>query len=250
MMSNSNTPDRTAWFKGGNARCTHTGVIPTRPWRIVLLGGPGVGKGTQAALLAERLNACHLSTGDVFRNAKSCSGPLTPALEDAIDYMQRGALVPDATVIDIVRERLHCLSCAKGFLLDGFPRTLEQAKQLDAMMDEINQKFDAVISYELDDDALVQRLTGRRTCKHCKATFHVQHAPSKKDGICDHCGGELYQREDDTVEVTKNRLKAYETEAGPVKDHYANQGILTTISAQGLPDQVYARTRAALEKLG
>lgn len=248
-MSDNTTPDRTAWFKGGSACCTHIGVMPTRPWRIVLIGGPGVGKGTQAALIGERLRACHLSTGDVFRNAKSCSGPCTPALEDAIGYMQQGALVPDATVIDIVRERLHCLSCARGFLLDGFPRTLEQAKQLDAMMDEINQKFDAVISYELDEKSLVQRLTGRRTCKNCKATFHVDHARPQKEGVCDHCGGELYQREDDTIAVTKNRLKAYEAEAGPVKEYYANQGMLTTINAQGSPDEVYERTRATLEKL-
>lgn len=249
MSTDTPTPDRTAWFEGGNARCTFAGDMPTRPWRIILIGGPGVGKGTQAALIGKQLKTCHLSTGDVFRNAKHCSGPRTPALEEAVNFMQQGALVPDNTVINIVRERLHCLACAKGFLLDGFPRTLEQARKLDEMMNSINQKFDAVISYELDEEALIRRLTGRRTCKSCKATFHVDHAPSKTEGVCDHCGGELYQREDDTIDVIRNRLKAYEEQAAPLKKHYEEQGMLTVISAEGSPDTVFQRTQEVLDKL-
>ena len=190
-------PDRSAWLKGGTAKCQPAPRTQTKPWRLILLGAPGVGKGTQAELLCERLGTCHLSTGDVFRAAKSLNpAERTPALTAALDYMRRGELVPDATVLDMVRERLGCLKCETGFLLDGFPRTVAQAEALDRLLQAERLGLNAVLSYELPIDTIVARLGGRRTCANCKAVYHLTARPSQVDGVCDHCGGKLYQRED------------------------------------------------------
>lgn len=249
-QSTQASADRTAWFQGGDARCLNPGVFPERPWRLVLLGGPGVGKGTQASRLSRLLGACHLSTGDVFRYAKQDSGKEpTPALQEAIHYMEQGSLVPDRTVIEIVRERGCCLSCPKGFLLDGFPRTLTQAQQLDEIMAAAGLSFDAVLNYELDEESLIARLTGRRTCRSCKASFHMTDAPPRQEGVCDHCGGELYQRTDDTIEVIRNRLREYEKQSGPLKAYYAERGMLKTISSEGMPKDTSARTDAVIREL-
>lgn len=238
--------DRTAWLQGGTATCKATDAYPERCYRMVLLGAPGIGKGTQAELLCKSLGTCHLSTGDVFRAAKCSQGTLSPAMQAAMGYMTRGELVPDDTVIDMVRERIRCMKCDYGFLLDGFPRTVQQAESLDGMCQEAGLTLDAVLNYELPIDEVVARLSGRRTCRGCKTTFHVKTMPSKVEGVCDKCGGELYQREDDRPESIRVRLQAYERSTAPLKDYYEKTGLLITISADGTPQQVFEQTMSAL----
>ena len=180
---------RAAWLQGPGAACPPLSEQLAHPWRLILLGAPGVGKGTQADLLHQRLKACHLSTGDVFRAAASRSAcDQSPAMKAAQEYMRRGELVPDATVWEMVRERVGCLQCRGGFILDGFPRTLGQAESLRELLDQEKISLSAVVNYELPLDEIIARLSGRRTCVTCKAVFHVTHQPPKADGICDRCG--------------------------------------------------------------
>ncbi|MGD0744411.1 MAG: nucleoside monophosphate kinase [Verrucomicrobiota bacterium] len=238
--------DRAAWLKGGEALCAS---LPSKPagrvWRLVLLGPPGVGKGTQAELLSERLGACQLSTGDVFRAAKCLAeGDRSPALEAALHYMVRGDLVPDETVLGIVQERVRCLRCCGGFLLDGFPRTVAQAQALANLLETENVPLTTVLNYELPIDQIVARLSGRRTCSKCKAVFHVTTMPPRVKGVCDHCGGELIQREDDRPESVRVRMEAYEKSTRPLIDFYQKRGLLVTIKAEGSPEEIYQRTRA------
>lgn len=236
-------PDRSAWLKGGNAKCEAKPVEGGRAWRLVLLGAPGVGKGTQAELLSGRLGACHLSTGDIFRAAKALdASERTPALTAALEYMRRGELVPDTTVLDIVRERRGCLRCECGFLLDGFPRTVAQAEALDVLLQEESVRLDAVLNYELPIERIVKRLSGRRTCAGCKAVYHVENRPPKREGVCDRCGGELYQREDDRPESVRVRMEAYARSTAPLTDFYGKRGLLMTVDADGSPEEIYART--------
>src|SRR5689334_3988133 len=186
---------RAAWLHGPSAYCSALPVAAKYPWRLVLLGPPGVGKGTQAAFLTEQLQACHLSTGDVFRAAKGRDHNLqSPAMAAAVQYMNRGDLVPDEIVWEMVRERIGCLRCGGGFVLDGFPRTLAQADSLRKLLEGEKLPLDAVINYTLPQEEIVARLSGRRTCEKCKAIFHVVSQPSKQQGVCDHCNGRLYQR--------------------------------------------------------
>lgn len=238
---------RSAWLQGPEAPCVLEGPAPVRAYRMVLLGAPGVGKGTQAEYLCRELGSCQLSTGDVFRTAKALGEDrLSPAMKTAMGHMQRGELVPDEIVVEMVRERVGCLECACGFLLDGFPRTVSQAEAFGEMLEELGIKLDAVLSYELPVDQVVARLGGRRTCPGCKSTFHVLTKPPKVDGVCDKCGGELYTREDDRPESIRVRLQAYEDSTAPLADYYAKQGILRRISAEGSPEEVFERTRAIL----
>ncbi len=240
--------ERAVWLKGGKVKCR----VPApqhKPHRLVLLGAPGVGKGTQAELLCERLGACHLSTGDIFRGAKSLPpNERTPALEQALEYMKRGELVPDQTVLDIVRERRECLRCPGGFLLDGFPRTVAQAEALSDLLRKERVSLEAVISYDLPLDQIISRLSGRRTCANCKAVFHVTTRPPKVEGICDHCGGKLFQREDDRPEAIRVRMEAYEKSTAPLIDYYRRQNLLIPIPADGTPEQIFQRTLAALKE--
>jgi len=218
-------------------------------YRLVLLGAPGVGKGTQAELLCAQLGTCHLSTGDIFRAAKTLDpSERTPALTAALEYMRRGELVPDDTVLALVKERIGCLRCEGGFLLDGFPRTVAQARALEELLREQNLKLDAVLSYELPLEKIIARLTGRRTCARCKAVFHVQTRPPKREGICDHCGGELYQREDDRPESIRVRMEAYEKSTAPLADFYRTRGLLVPIEAEGSPEDICQRSLAALKQ--
>lgn len=211
------------------------------------MGAPGVGKGTQAELLCQGLGTCQLSTGDVFRAAKCLTDKeRTPALTDALGYMKRGELVPDATVLDLVRERTRCLTCHGGFLLDGFPRTVAQAEALDAILAHENIELEAVLNYDLPIETIVKRLSGRRTCVSCKAVFHLTALPSKVEGVCDHCGEKLIQREDDRPEAVRVRMEAYERSTRPLIDHFSKQGLLVTIPADGQPEEIYGRTIAAL----
>ncbi|MBI2431676.1 MAG: adenylate kinase [Candidatus Hydrogenedentes bacterium] len=215
--------------------------------RLVLLGAPGAGKGTQAELIAERFGACQLSTGDMFRAAKrSHDDQLTPAMEAALRSMQQGQLVSDDTVVELVGERRHCLSCPYGFMLDGFPRTVNQARVLDQFLADRDIALDAVVNYTLPMEAVVRRLSGRRTCENCKTTFHIETKPPRAEGVCDKCGGRLYQREDDNPESIRVRLRAYEESTAPLADYYAHQGLLRIVSAEGDPETVFGHTCAAL----
>jgi len=236
-----------AWIKGPNAPCNVEPERPDRAWRLILLGAPGVGKGTQADLLVERLGACHLSTGDVFRAAKcipECNR--SPAMAGALDYMKRGELVPDHVVLQIIKERIGCLRCRGGFILDGFPRTVGQAEVLQMFLRAYDIIPDAVINYTLPTLEVIGRLSGRLTCGNCKAVFHATTAPPKKAGVCDHCGGVLAQREDDRPEAIGVRLEAYHKSTSPLIDYYNKLNLLISVDASGTPDDVFRRTIEAL----
>jgi adenylate kinase len=171
---------------------------------------------------------------------------LTPALSSALGYMKRGELVPDETVLDLVRERIKCLRCEGGFLLDGFPRTVAQAEALEQLLNKQNLTLDAVLSYELPLSEVVARLSGRRTCPDCKAVFHVDARPPKKAGVCDHCGGRLYQREDDRPESVGVRIEAYEKSTAPLADFYRQRELLIPVSGQGSPEEIFERSLRVL----
>lgn len=251
MANGERTHDRTAWLRGGRARCRFPAKAQKTPKRLVLLGAPGVGKGTQAEMLCASLGVCHLSTGDVFRAAKALKpGECTPALIAALDFMRRGELVPDETVLALVSERLKCLRCRGGFLLDGFPRTVRQAEALEQLLESQNVKLDAVLSYELPLEQVVARLGGRRTCANCKAVFHETARPPKTEGICDHCGGELFQREDDRPESIRVRMAAYEISTAPLAEFYRRKQLLIPIPAEGSPEKIFERTLDRLSEFG
>lgn len=246
-MSEKN--DRASWIKAGPCACSTPARPQTNPKRLVLLGAPGVGKGTQAELLCDGLGTCQLSTGDIFRAAKCLSeAERSPALTEALGYMQRGELVPDATVLNLLRERTKCLTCGGGFLLDGFPRTVAQAEALDELLQQERIHLDAVLNYDLPIETIVNRLSGRRTCSGCKAVFHVSARPPQVADVCDHCGGSLVQREDDRPEAVRVRMDAYERSTKPLIDFYRNRGLLITIQAEGKPEEIYQRSLAALDR--
>jgi adenylate kinase len=238
-------PDRTAWLKGGGAVCEAPPRKPLgRAWRLILLGAPGIGKGTQAELLGERLGACHLSTGDVFRSAKCLhENEQTPSMADALKFMRQGALVPDETVLGLIHDRLRCLSCSGGFLLDGFPRTVKQAEALEQILRAENVPLTAVLNYELPLEKVVARISGRRICTGCKAVYHMSTRPPGVAELCDRCGAELYQRDDDRSESVQVRMKTYETSTRPLIDFYEQRGLLLSVSAEGSPEEIYQRTR-------
>lgn len=239
--------DRTAWLRGAAARCRIPAKPQERARRLVLLGAPGVGKGTQAEMLCSNLGACHLSTGDVFRAAKTLKADeCTPTLTAALEYMRRGELVPDETVLALVRERLNCLRCKGGFLLDGFPRTVPQAEALERLLESHGVKLNAVLSYDLPLEKVVARLSGRKTCGKCKAVFHETARPPKTAGVCDHCGGELFQREDDRPESIRVRMAAYETSTAPLAEFYRKRDLLISIEAEGSPETIFERTLDSL----
>lgn len=243
-------PNREGWFRGSASVCEPAPLPRVRAFRLVLLGPPGVGKGTQAELLGRRLRACHLSTGDLFR-AAACDAQPTPAMSAALEVMRRGELVSDDLVLRLVRERSQCLRCRGGFLLDGVPRTLRQAEALVGILEELGVDLDAAVSYELDPEAIVRRIGGRRTCSQCKAVYHLTSRPPSRDGICDRCGGELMLRDDDRPETVRVRMRAYHEATQPVQDFYARRNELISIPAEGEPDEILQRTlRALSEHLG
>ena len=220
-----------------------------RPWRLVLLGAPGVGKGTQGDLLSHRLGMRHISTGDLFRAAGSRSaGEKTPAMAEAMTYMHRGQLVPDATVWALVRGQRDSILSRQGFLLDGFPRTLAQAELLKGFMEEEKLPLTAVVDYEMPHTEIIFRLSGRRICAKCKAVFHVESRPPRVAGVCDHCGAELYRREDDRPESVRVRMETYEKSTAPLADYYRRKGLLVAVTADGTPEEIFQRALTALDR--
>lgn len=207
-----------------------------------------MGKGTQAALLRERLGPCHLSTGDIFRTAGSCPEcAQTPAIREALAYMRRGELVPDSTVLEMVRERRACLHCYAGFILDGFPRTLAQAESLKKLMEDEGLGLTAVINYELSAEEITARLGGRRTCSNCKAVYHITERPPRVADHCDLCQASLFQREDDRPESVRVRLETYSRSTAPLIAFYRELGLLISVEAKGTPEEIFRRTVGQLD---
>ncbi len=212
--------------------------------RIILMGPPGAGKGTQAELLIKHYKIPHISTGDMFRAAIK---EQTPLGMKAKEYMDSGALVPDEVTIGIVADRLAQADCYNGFLLDGFPRTAAQADALAKILSDLNMGLDGVINIETDDATLLERLTGRRVCKQCGATFHTVFNPPRDQGVCDKCGDELYQRSDDTLETAQNRLKVYNDQTEPLIAYYSEQGLLKRTEGDQEIEQVFRNILDVLE---
>ncbi|MEV8362930.1 adenylate kinase [Streptomyces niveus] len=216
--------------------------------RIVLVGPPGAGKGTQAAYLAKNLSIPHISTGDLFR-ANISQG--TDLGKQAKSFMDVGNLVPDEVTVAMALDRMAQPDAANGFLLDGFPRNVSQAEALDKALTAEGLHLDAVLDLEVDEDEVVKRIAGRRVCRNDSShVFHVTYSPPRKQGVCDECGGELYQRDDDSEETVRTRLEVYHTQTEPIIDHYREQGLVVTISALGKVAEVTKRAMAALEEGG
>ena len=211
---------------------------------VVLLGPPGAGKGTQAARIVEKYGVPHSSTGDIFR-ANIKAG--TELGKRAQEYMNRGELVPDELVVEIATDRLAADDCKEGFLLDGFPRTVFQAEKLDEFMASKGRKIEHVLNIEVGRDDLMARLTGRRVCKSCGASFHVVNIPPKQEGICDNCGAELVQRADDNEETASNRIEVYNRETKPLIDYYEKAGNIVNIDGGKAAEDVFA---AIADRLG
>lgn len=204
--------------------------------RAILLGAPGAGKGTQATRIVEKYNIPHISTGDIFRDNLKRKTELGLKAQE---YMNRGELVPDDLTCEIATTRLLADDCANGFLLDGFPRTVYQAEKLKEFLESNGQKLDMVINVDVPEESLIGRLTGRRVCKNCGATFHVITIPPKEEGICDNCGNPLIQREDDSEATARNRLSVYADQTMPLVDYYEKEGVLSNIDGEGNPEKVF-----------
>lgn len=204
--------------------------------KIIMLGAPGAGKGTQAKEIAEVCNVPHISTGDIFR-ANIKNG--TELGAKAKEYMDKGLLVPDELVCDLVVDRIQQSDCEKGYILDGFPRTIPQAEALTNALNAIGQKMDYAINIEVPDENIIQRMSGRRACVGCGATYHVVYNPTKVEGICDACGEALILRDDDKPETVKNRLDVYHEQTQPLIDYYKNEGILVEVDGTKNMDDVF-----------
>ncbi|MCM1089062.1 MAG: adenylate kinase [Muribaculaceae bacterium] len=205
--------------------------------KIIMLGAPGAGKGTQAQLIADKYGIPHISTGDIFReNVKNG----TELGMEVKKYMDQGALVPDELTVKILLDRVAKEDCKNGYVLDGFPRTIPQAEVLDKAIGELDDKIDYAINVEVPDENIVRRMTGRRACLSCGATFHIEHVPPQKEGICDKCGKELVQRDDDKEETVVNRLAVYHKQTQPLIDYYAGQNILKTVDGTMDMQDVFA----------
>ncbi len=212
--------------------------------RLIMLGAPGAGKGTQAKRVAEKYGIPHISTGDIFR-ANIKNG--TELGMKAKSYMDAGALVPDELVCDLVADRIAQEDCAKGYILDGFPRTIPQAEALDRAADRLGAPVDYAVDIEVPDENIVSRMGGRRACVGCGATYHITFNPTKTEGICDVCGGELILRDDDKPETVQKRLNVYHEQTQPLIDYYKNKGILVEVDGTLGMDDVFA---AIVGKLG
>jgi len=210
--------------------------------RLAFLGPPGAGKGTQARDLSREWGVPHLATGDMLREALAARTAL--GLE-AKRFMDQGTLVPDEVIIGLMRERLAKLDAAKGFIVDGFPRTIAQAEALARLLKDAGQALDAVIFFDVSEEELLRRLTGRRVCRQCQTTYHLVSAPPQKPGVCDRCGGELYQREDDRAETVRRRLEVFARQTAPLLDYYRQRNLLTTVAGEGPIDSIRQAIRRA-----
>jgi adenylate kinase len=210
---------------------------------IVMLGPPGAGKGTQAALLSERLGTPHVASGDLFREALREETELGLT---AKSYMERGELVPDEVTIAMVRERLGRPDCDDGVILDGFPRTIEQAKALEGILAEQEKRLDVALFIDAEEEELVRRLSSRWTCRNCQAVYNVISNPPAEEGKCDVCGGELYQRADDRPETVRNRIVVYRDQTSPLVEYYRDEGLLVTVKSEGGIESVQEKILEAL----
>ncbi|HHV46305.1 MAG TPA: adenylate kinase [Tissierellia bacterium] len=212
--------------------------------RLVLLGPPGAGKGTQASAIVSKYSIPHISTGDIFRANIKNGTELGKQVEA---YMKKGLLVPDELVVSIVKDRLTKEDCKEGFLLDGFPRTVNQAEALDKELKDMNLKLDRVINIEVGKEILIERAIGRRICKNCGATYHVKFSPPKVENTCDKCGGELYQRDDDKAETVEKRIEVYQEQTKPLIDYYKEKDLLLNIDGTKSIEEIFYDIVASLE---
>ncbi|AEE15212.1 Adenylate kinase [Thermodesulfobium narugense DSM 14796] len=206
--------------------------------RLVFLGAPGAGKGTQAKMLVEQLKIPQISTGDMLRKAVADGTPLG---KEAKSYMDKGELVPDSVVIGLIKERLQEPDTENGFILDGFPRNVSQAKELDSLLGDLGKPLDVALVLDVPFEDLMKRLTGRRTCKSCGQMYNIYFSPPKVEGKCDVCGGELYQRADDNEETIKKRLEVYQSSTEPLIEYYRNKGILKVVEGTGDINAIYRK---------
>jgi adenylate kinase len=212
--------------------------------RVAFLGPPGAGKGTQARDLAREWNVPHVATGDMLRDAAAAGTPLG---REAKGYMDRGALVPDDVIIRMIAERLAKPDARSGFLLDGFPRTITQAEALERLLKDLGQALERVVYFDVSEPELLRRLTGRRVCRNCQTAFHLVSAPPKTAGVCDRCGGELYQRDDDSEATVRNRLGVYARQTAPLLDWYRARGLLSSVRGEGAISDIRRAVRVAAQ---
>lgn len=212
--------------------------------KIIMLGAPGAGKGTQAKMIAAKYGVPHVSTGDIFR-ANIKNG--TELGMEAKQYMDKGLLVPDELTVRILLDRVAQDDCKDGYVLDGFPRTIPQAEVLENALNELGDKIDFAIDVDVPDENIIRRMSGRRACLSCGATYHIEHIPPKKEGICDACGSELVLRDDDKAETVKNRLDVYHKQTQPLIDFYSARGVLRTVDGTLPMDEVFAAIKAILD---
>ncbi len=210
--------------------------------RLIFLGPPGAGKGTQAKALAQEWGVPQIATGEMLREAVKAGTPLG---REAGRIMESGALVPDEVMVGLIAERLRQPDAARGFILDGFPRTIAQAEALARLLKDAGQALDAVIFFDVSEEELLRRLTGRRVCRQCQTTYHLVSAPPQKPGVCDRCGGELYQREDDRAETVRRRLEVFARQTTPLLDYYRQRNLLTTVAGEGPIDSIRQAIRRA-----
>lgn len=211
--------------------------------KIIMLGAPGAGKGTQAKMIADKYGVPHISTGDIFR-ANIKNG--TELGMEAKKYMDQGLLVPDELIVRILLDRVAQDDCKNGYVLDGFPRTIPQAEVLDSELTKLGDHIDYAINVDVPDENIVKRMSGRRACLTCGATYHIEHVPPKKEGICDVCGSELVLRDDDKPETVKNRLNVYHEQTQPLIDFYTEKGVLKTVDGTVPMEEVFAAITAIL----
>jgi adenylate kinase len=212
--------------------------------RLIFLGPPGAGKGTQARELAREWGVPQIATGEMLREAVAAGTPLG---REAKRIMDTGALVPDDVMVGLIAERLGQPDAGRGFILDGFPRTIAQAEALDHLLKDLGQKLDRVLFFDVSEPELVRRLTGRRLCRRCQTAFHVVSAPPRQENVCDRCGGELYQRDDDSEATVRNRLQVYDRQTSPLLDYYRSRHLLTTIRGEGAIGTIRDEIRRAAE---
>ncbi|NLA12049.1 MAG: adenylate kinase [Firmicutes bacterium] len=211
---------------------------------IILLGPPGAGKGTQAERLVKKFNLAYIATGDILRAAVKSGSPLG---QEARIYMEKGQLVPDEVVVGIVSERLTASDCRDGAILDGFPRTVAQAQALDEVLREMGRQIDRVVYIAVDEEELITRLTGRRVCRECAATYHIKFNAPRVRNVCDQCGGELYQREDDSLSTVQERLVVYREQTTPLIDYYGRSDLVTEIDGNGDIEQIFSEISSVFE---